>query len=153
MSRVIDIHCHRECGPAAALVRPEAERLGRRPLQIGNELTREVNRRQLESLRPKMESVEVRLADMDAMGVDVQALSVSPYHLFYWVEGDLGLDAFRTINDDLAELVRAYPDRFFGLAAIPLPDTDAAIAELDRCRKELGFPGIEVSTDVEGEEL
>jgi aminocarboxymuconate-semialdehyde decarboxylase len=153
MSRVIDIHCHRECGPAAALVRPEAERLGRRPLQIGNELTREVNRRQLESLRPKMESVEVRLADMDAMGVDVQALSVSPYHLFYWVEGDLGLDAFRTINDDLAELVRAYPDRFFGLGAIPLQDTDAAIAELDRCRKELGFPGIEVSTHVEGEEL
>src|SRR5690606_38471464 len=36
---------------------------------------------------------------------------------------------------------------------IPLQDTDAAIAELDRCRKELGFPGIEVSTHAEGEEL
>lgn len=153
MSRVIDIHCHRECAPAAASVRPEAERLGRRPLQIGNELTREVNRRQLEELRPKMESVEVRLADMDAMGVDVQALSVSPYHLYYWVEGDLGVDAFQKINDDLAELAAAHPDRFIGLGAVPLQDVDATLAELERCRRDLGFPGIEVSTHVEGEEL
>jgi hypothetical protein len=35
-----------------------------------------------------MESVEVRLADMDAMGVDIQALSVSPYHMFFWAEGN-----------------------------------------------------------------
>ncbi|HVR79799.1 MAG TPA: hypothetical protein VMS99_15585, partial [Acidimicrobiia bacterium] len=60
--RVIDIHCHRECGPAAALMKPESERLGRAPFQFGNELTREVNRQQLLDIRPKMESVEVRLA-------------------------------------------------------------------------------------------
>jgi aminocarboxymuconate-semialdehyde decarboxylase len=151
--KVIDIHCHRECAPAAALVKSESDRLGRAPLQFGNELTREVNRRQLESLRPKMESVEERLADMDSVGIDIQALSVAPYHMFFWAEGDLGVEAFRTVNDELSHLVSSHPTRFVGLGAVPLQDTAAAIAELRRCRTELGFPGIEISTNVNGEEM
>ena len=151
--RVIDIHCHRECGPAAALVKPESERLGRVPFQFGNELTKEVNRKQLQDLRPKMESAEVRLADMDAMGVDVQALCLSPYQLFHWAGGELGTRAFRLINDDLAELVRAHPDRFLGLGAVPMQDPSSAIDELKRCAVELGFRGIEMATHIEGEEL
>lgn len=151
--RVIDIHCHRECGPAAAMMKPEAERLGRVPFQFGNELTREVNRQQLADIRPKMESLEVRLADMDAMGVDVQTLSLSPYHLFHWAEGDLGIKAFQMINDDLAELVRAHPEKFFGLGSVPLQDPSAAIQELKRCSVELGFRGIEMATHINGEEL
>lgn len=122
-------------------------------MQFGNELTKEVNRRQLQQLRPKMDSVEERLADMDAMGIDVQALSLSPYQIFYWAEDDLGVRAFRMINEDLAELVRARPDRFVGLGAVPLQDIAAAVEELVRCVTELGFPGIETSTHVEGEEL
>jgi len=151
--RVIDIHCHRECGPAAALMKPEAERLGRAPFQFGNDLTREVNRQQLVDIRPKMDSVEVRLADMDAMGVDVQVLSLAPYQLFHWAEGDLGVRAFQLINDDLAELVRSYPERFLGLGSVPLQDTSAAIEELQRCSGELGFRGIEMATHINGEEL
>lgn len=150
---IIDIHCHRECGAAADLVKPEAERLGRQALTFGSELTRAVNRRQLETLKPKMESIEVRIADMDAMGVDVQALSVSPYHMFYWARGDLSERASRLINDDLAATVQVHPDRFVGLGTVPLQDTDAAIAELTYCRDSLGFAGIEISTHVEGEEL
>ncbi len=151
--RVIDIHSHRECGPAAALVQPEAERLGRKPLQVGNELTKEVNRKQLADIRPKMESVEVRLADMDAMGVDVQAISLSPYQLFHWAEGDLGVRAFHQANDDLAEMVATHPDRFLGLGVVPLQDPAAATDELKRCSVELGFRGIEMATHIEGEEL
>ena len=150
---VIDIHCHRECGPAAAMVKPEAERLGRKPFQFGNELTREVNRKQLEDIRPKMESVEVRLADMDTMGIDVQAVSLSPYQLFHWAQGELAVRAFRQINDDLAGLVGEHPDRFLALGAVPLQDPPAGIEELRRCSTELGFRGIEMATHIEGEEL
>jgi aminocarboxymuconate-semialdehyde decarboxylase len=151
--QVIDIHCHRECGPAAALVKPESERLGRKPFQFGNELTKEVNRKQLLDIRPKMEAVEVRLADMDGMGVDVQAVCLSPYQLFYWADGDLGSRAFRLVNDDLAELVGKHPDRFLGLGAVPMQDPQSAIDELKRCSVELGFRGIEMATHIEGEEL
>jgi aminocarboxymuconate-semialdehyde decarboxylase len=151
--RVIDVHCHRECAAAAGMVKPEAERLGRAPLQVGNELTREVNRRQLEFIRPKMDSIEVRVADMDAMGVDVQALSLSPYQLFHWVEGDLGTRAFQTINDDLAKVVADHPDRFVALGAVPMQDPAAAVTELRRCANELGFRGIEMATHIEGVEI
>ena len=44
---VIDLHCHRECGPAAQLMKAEADRIGHVRLSFGNELTKEVNRRQL----------------------------------------------------------------------------------------------------------
>ncbi len=150
---VIDVHCHRECAAAAALAKPEAERLGRKPLQFGNQLTKDVNKVQLENLRPTMESAEVRIADMDAMGVDIQAVSVPPYHLFYWVGGETGLAAFRAINDDLAEFVAAHPDRFVALGAVPLQDPAAAVAELKRCSTELGFRGVEIATQVQGDEL
>jgi aminocarboxymuconate-semialdehyde decarboxylase len=151
--RVIDVHCHRECRDAAVLVKPEADRLGRAPLQVGNELTRDVNRRQLDALRPKMESIEIRLADMDAMGVDVQVLSVSPYHLFHWAEGDLGLRAFQTINDDLGKVAADHPERFLPLGALPMQDPRAAGAELRRCATDLGFKGIEMATHIEGVEI
>ena len=147
------MHCHRECGAAAALVKPEADRLGRAPLQYGNELTREVNRRQLESLRPKMESIETRLADMDAMGVDTQALSVSPYHLFHWTQGDLAVKAFEAINDDLAAVEADHPERFVPLGAIPMQDPGAAITEVRRCAGQLGFRGVEMATHIEGVEI
>ncbi|HXV72863.1 MAG TPA: amidohydrolase family protein [Acidimicrobiia bacterium] len=151
---MIDIHCHRECGPAATLVRPEAERLGRAPLAVGNELTKRVNRRQLEEIRPKMDSVQIRIDDMDAMGVDVQVLSLSPYQLFHWVtDGDLTVRAFQTINDDLAALVADHPDRFLGLGAVPMQAPGAAVEELVRCSRELGFRGIEMATHIEGVEI
>ncbi len=90
---------------------------------------------------------------MDVMGVDVQSLSVAPYQLFHWVEGELGLRAFRVINDDLAELVRTRPDRFLGLGQSRYRTRRPRIEELRRCSGELGFPGIEVTTHIEGEEL
>lgn len=152
--RVIDVHCHRECAAAAALVKPEAERLGRAPLQVGNELTREVNRKQLEILRPIMESIDVRIAAMDDMGVDVQVLSLSPYQLYHWVdEVDLSVRAFSTINDDLAKVEADHPDRFLALGAIPMQHPSQAVSELRRCANELGFRGIEMATHIEGVEI
>jgi aminocarboxymuconate-semialdehyde decarboxylase len=135
------------------MVKPEADRLGRAPLQVGNDLTREVNKRQLAELRPKMDSIDVRIADMDAMGVDIQALSVSPYQLFHWTKNDLANRVFQTINDDLAKVVADHPDRFVALGAIPMQDSTQAVSELKRCAAELGFRGIEMATHIEGVEI
>lgn len=150
---VIDVHCHRECAPAAELMKAEADRIGYVPLAFGNDLTKEVNRRQLIALRPKMESLEERLADMDRMGVDLQAVSIAPYQTYYWAEPELGRQVSRLINDELAEAIAAYPDRFVGMGTVPLQDTTAAVEELARCVDELGFRGIEIGTNVDGGEL
>jgi aminocarboxymuconate-semialdehyde decarboxylase len=60
----------------------------------------------------------------------------------------------REVNDELAELVRAHPDRFAGFAAsLPLNDPDAAVEELERSRRELGASGGLVQTNVAGRPL
>jgi len=150
---VIDIHCHRECGPATEIMKAEEEKAGRVRLQYGSDLTRDVNRRQLEFLRPKMDFLEERIKDMDAMGVDVQAVAVSVYQYYYWAPADVGARITRVINDELAEDTSRFPDRFSPLGTVPLQDTDAAIAELNYCVNELGFKGLEIGTWVDGKEL
>src|SRR5260221_13860124 len=57
----------------------------------------------------------------------------------------------RLANDQMAELVRRYPDRFVGFAAaLPLGDVDAALGELDRALSELGALGAPLYTNVLG---
>ena len=153
LAPVIDIHCHRECGQAALLMKAEAERIGHVPLSFGSALTKEVNRRQLVDIKPKMESVEVRLGDMDRMGVDIQTLSIAPYQTFYWADPAIAAESARTVNDELAGLVGRHPERFVGLGTVPLQDPDGAVTELRRCMADLGFKGLEIGTNVEGEEL
>lgn len=149
----VDIHCHCNCAAVAAEMRGEAERAGRAALAYGNALTREVNEKQLAAIAPKMESVDERLADMDRMGIDVQAISLPPYQLYYWAEPELGRDVARRLNEFLVETAAKAPDRFVALGTIPLQHPEFAVAELERCIKELGMRGVEILTHVEGTEL
>ncbi|NQV54767.1 MAG: amidohydrolase, partial [Rhodospirillales bacterium] len=59
----------------------------------------------------------------------------------------------RLINNEIAECVATHPDRFVGLGSIPLPNTEMAVAELERCVGELGFRGVEINSQVTGDEL
>ncbi|MAF48841.1 MAG: amidohydrolase family protein [Rhodospirillales bacterium] len=149
----VDIHCHRECDGASEMMKAEAERVGFAALSFGSDLTKEVNAKQLEYIRPKMESLDERLADMDRMGVDIQAISVSPYQFYYWAEPEPGRAAARLINDSIAGAVAAHPDRFVGLGSVPLQNTEMAVAELQRCVKDLGLRGVEIHSRVGDEEL
>ena len=150
---VIDIHCHRECKPATEMMAAQEKELGRVRLQYGSDLTRDVNRRQLESLRPKMDSLEIRLADMDRMGVDIQAVAVAVYQYYYWADSDVGARVARVINDELAYETSKFPDRFAPLGSVPLQDAEAATNELRYCMKELGFKGLEINSHVNGAEI
>ena len=122
-------------------------------LQYGSELTKEVNRAQMEFIRPKMESLEVRLEDMDRMGVDVQAVAVSPYQYYYWADPESGAKAARIVNDELAEATSAYPDRFAPMGTVPLQDTEASIEEMRHFVNDLGFRAMEIAAHCEGEEV
>ena len=55
--------------------------------------------------------------------------------------GKQATEIARRANDFLAEEVSKRPDRFQGLAALPLQDPDAATRELQRCVRDLGFRG------------
>jgi len=149
----VDIHCHCNCAAVAAEMRDEAARLGRAALAYGNALTREVNEKQLAAIAPKMDSVDERLADMDRMGIDVQAISLPPYQLSYWAEPELGRSVARKLTEFLVETAAKAPDRFVTLGTIPLQHPAFAVAELEHCIKGLGMRGVEILTHVEGREL
>ncbi|MDH3230145.1 MAG: amidohydrolase [Alphaproteobacteria bacterium] len=149
----VDIHCHCNCADVAATMQAEADRIGRAALAYGSTLTQEVNRKQLAAIAPKMDSVDERLADMDRMGIDVQALSVPPYQFYYWAEPETGRDAAQRLNEFLVETVAKAPERFVALGTVPLQDPGMAVAELERCMKDLGMRGVEILTHVEGTEL
>jgi aminocarboxymuconate-semialdehyde decarboxylase len=121
--------------------------------KFSNEATREVNRRQAQEIFGKLTSVETRLADMDGMAIDIQALSPAPLQYYYALEPDLGRTSARIINDHIAEIVDAHPDRFVGLGTVPMQEPDLAVEELDRAMSELGMRGVEICTSVVGEEL
>lgn len=115
--------------------------------------TRAYNAGAFAALAPKLTDPDRRLEDMDRMGVDVQVLSVAPPQFYYWSDPGLGWRLARLQNDHLAELVAKHPDRFSGLATVPLQDVDAAIAELDFAVTELGLRGVEICTNVNGLDL
>ena len=90
---------------------------------------------------------------MDKMGVDVQAISVSPFQFKYALDPELGAKAARATNENLAAIVHQHPSRFVALANVPLQAPDAAAAELEYCVKSLGFRGVEIGTNIVGKEI
>jgi len=150
---VIDIHCHRECAPVADFMRDAAAAAGKVALGHGNATTQAVNKRQLETIKPKMDVLDVRVADMDRMGVDIQAVAISVYQYYYWADAELGAKASRMMNEEFVESTSKHAGRFLPFGTVPLQDTEAAIQELRYLATELGMKGIEIGTHVEGEEI
>ncbi len=90
-----------------------------------------------------------RLEEMDRTGISMQVLSTVPVMFSYWAKPADALDLSRRLNDHIAEVVRAHPTRFSGLATIPLQDPDLAARELERCVRELGLRGAQIGTHVD----
>jgi aminocarboxymuconate-semialdehyde decarboxylase len=150
---VIDIHCHRECAPGADFMKEAQAAAGKVALGHGSAITQKVNQRQLAAIKPKMDVLDVRLADMDAAGVDIQAVAIVVYQYYYWADAELGAKASRLMNDELVESTSKHGERFLPLGTVPLQDTEAAVQELRYLVQELGMRGIEIGTHVEGEEI
>lgn len=98
-------------------------------------------------------NLDQRLADMDRVGVDMQALSIAPDLYFYNIETEPAVELCRAQNEAIAGVVQEHPDRFVGLATIPLQSVDLAIDELERAVGELGLRGIQIGTNVNGKNL
>ncbi len=82
-----------------------------------------------------------RLKLMDQHGIEWTLLSLNAPAVQSIPNPALANELARRANDYLAEAVAKRPDRFQGLAALPMQDPDLAARELTRCVKELGFRG------------
>ena len=94
-----------------------------------------------------------RALECDAARVDMQVLSTVPVMFSYGAKAANVHDLSQLLNDHFAEVVRAMPDRFIALGTVPMQDAALATRELERCVKQLGFPGVQIGTNVNGVDL
>jgi aminocarboxymuconate-semialdehyde decarboxylase len=96
---------------------------------------------------------EERLADMDSLGVDMHVLS--PFSGFYNYQLDtaVAVATSRASNDEISQMAKSWPERFAGLATLPMQDVKAAIAELERVMVQLRFKGAMIDDKINGRTL
>lgn len=153
LSKVVDVHCHYlnpEVTAKYAHLQPGKHDA---TAVYATDLSRQVNMKQIQERGAKFKQVEIRLKDMDRMGIDIQVLSPAPIQYFYFTEPVLGAQISRDINESIATVVAQRPDRFVGMGTIPLQDVDVAIKELEYAVNVLGLRGVEICTNVNGKNL
>jgi predicted TIM-barrel fold metal-dependent hydrolase len=93
--------------------------------------------------------LEARFELMSSAGIDLQVLSTPPGSPHFATEAD-AVDVAQRVNDEYAEVIRRYPDKFRAFASLPFPHTDAALTELTRAIDDLGMLGAAITTSVLG---
>jgi aminocarboxymuconate-semialdehyde decarboxylase len=89
----------------------------------------------------------LRLAGMERQRVDMHALSLTA-PMVYWASPGLGLALSQAYNDAASAAHLEYPDRFVGLAMLPMQAPELALKELERAAKLPGMRGMYLATHV-----
>ena len=95
-----------------------------------------------DELRSRLvDSEDQRLRLMDRAEIEIMVLSLNAPAVQAIPTIGRAVEVARQANDFLAEEVRKRPDRFAGLAALPMQDPELAASKLERCARDLGFRG------------
>jgi len=94
----------------------------------------------------------VRLEAMDAQAVQVHALSLSQ-PMTYWASGPLAERLAAVFNEAIARAHECAPERFVGLATLPMQAPALAGREVERAARLPGVRGFYVATQVLGKDL
>jgi aminocarboxymuconate-semialdehyde decarboxylase len=150
---VVDIHCHLNVKAADAIV--QAKYPGPPPgiHEFSSAKSNEVNKAQFCTIGATLNNINLRIKDMDELGVDVQVISPNPGQYFYYTDSETGLAAAQAVNNGIADAVASNSERFVGIGTVPMQNIDLAISEMKRCTQELDLRGIEISTNVNGKDL
>jgi aminocarboxymuconate-semialdehyde decarboxylase len=105
-------------------------------------------------LRPALFDLDIRFRVMDKYEGLRQVLTLGVPPLEYVVSADEAVDLSKMANDEMAELVTKYPDRFVAAAAcLPMNNIDAALKEAERAISELNLRGIQIYSSINGKPL
>jgi predicted TIM-barrel fold metal-dependent hydrolase len=102
----------------------------------------------IESL-PTLFNLDHRFRIMDKFDGLMQILTLAAPPPENVADARTATELAKIANDEMAELVLKYPDRFpAAVACLPMNDMDAAMKELERAVKDLKFRGVQISTPI-----
>ena len=103
---------------------------------------------------PGLTDLNIRFRIMDKIEGLVQVLTIAGPNVESITEPKDTIELARIANDEMAELVARYPDRFAAaVAALPMNNIDAALKEVDRAINDLRFRGVYTHTPVNDKPL
>jgi aminocarboxymuconate-semialdehyde decarboxylase len=146
----IDIHSHIEIAECFDRVSRGQGRASAHHLSTESAA---INERMYAGIRAQLRDPGKKIADMEKFGVDRAILSPAPFAFLYNLDKNLAGEIAHLQNDRIAALVQEYPAKFGGLAALPLQDVDASVAELDHAIRDLHLHGVEIGSNVCGRYL
>src|SRR5919198_1309605 len=150
--RVIDMHNHLVALEVVSFLEREGAHYNTRIVERDGQRFFVIQETARRPLHARISQVEARLSDMDAEGVDIQAISCVPFVMYPEASAELGIAIARLNNGALAAACAWHPDRFVPLASVPLQEPPAAAAELVRAAG-LGLRGVEIPPNVHGQGL
>ena len=152
----VDVHAHIDAPDVYGLVQDEPGLAAEQAAQFATFGAGSIQRNaelMTTSYRPLLDDLSARLAQMDASGVDIQAISVVPTLYHYWADAPLANDIVAVANEHIAEAVAEKPDRLVGLATVALQHPELAADQLRMAHTQLDMRGAEISTSVPGRDL
>ena len=152
-SRTIDAHAHVFIPAAADYVAPHFTLAKDSFFVQVPEQTKQTNLAQNRDRRIALTDVGDRLAILDTQGIDLQILAPQPPQSYYEIAPEHTRKSAQMVNDGIAAVVAQAPSRLAGVGTVPLNDPAAAVVELKRLSRDLGFKGVQVLTNVNGQEL
>src|SRR5882762_429826 len=151
--KVIDVHAHILSEETIHLLQQEAPKVAIKLTRIDAEFSvLEVAGAAYRPFPRGGWDLERRFRDMDAAEVDMQVVSNTPQTFLYGQEAQLTAATARLQNDQIARLVAAHPNRFKGIATLPMQAPELAAGELARAIGA-GLVGAHIGSNINGRNL
>ena len=97
--------------------------------------------------------INVRLAEMDTAGVDMSVLTLNPPGVQIFADAGKATSLAIEANDRLAEIIKQYPTRFYGLGSLAPQNPEAAAREIKRTMGLLKLGGVMIASHTQGRYL
>ncbi len=153
-ARTIDVHAHILSDETMRLIGREAAEVAPKLTPIDDDFSvLEIAGTPYKPFPRGGWNLERRLADMDAAEVDMQVLSNTPQTFLYDHDASLTASLAALQNEQIGKTVAAVPDRFFGIATLPMQASEKAAVELKRAMKTLRLRGAQIGSNVNGRNL
>jgi aminocarboxymuconate-semialdehyde decarboxylase len=150
----IDVHAHMLPAETIRLLAKESPHVAPQLIDDNGATIMRIDDKVVQRPMPReAHDLDLRLRDMDANGVRMQLVCATVHTFFYDQEASLGTACGVLQNDQIAVVVDRHPDRFLGLATLPLQDPVAAADELERAMGARGLRGAQIGTNVNGRNL